>query len=280
MDCARRSRLAIDWRRRPGASVAFQAAFASAANNHPTAANNHPTAGPSTLSAATERQRLLLAVLGGQEDLLGSLRTAWASDGWRPPRNELVGWFYWNLSKQQLGEHNPRWRAAAFAAAPSPKTRVDASIPRFDLPSGAAPIPPAAHALLEERECFVVRNHALWPAACARWGDPEYLRSELAGVPMSVLGNTARATDFHYFREGTEGVDSSGLFCAPKLKLSEWTPPPVSAVFMSIDDFLRHRGVEETEPTELVEPADDATAKESRAMCGTGHHRNITQTCL
>ena len=96
---------------------------------------------------------------------------------------------------------------------------------------------------------------------------------------MSVLGNTARATDFHYFREGTEGVDSSGLFCAPKLKLSEWTPPPVSAVFMSIDDFLRHRGVEETEPTELVEPADDATAtKLATSMCG--HRQGVEQCCL
>ena len=47
----------------------------------------------------------------------------------------------------------------------------------------------------------------------ARWADPDFLRAEFGDVPMRVLGNTARAREFSYFREGDEGLNAVNDQC-------------------------------------------------------------------
>mmetsp|Transcript_50957 Transcript_50957/g.84459 ORF Transcript_50957/g.84459 Transcript_50957/m.84459 type:complete len:304 (+) Transcript_50957:201-1112(+) len=237
-------------------------------------ATSDPTADPATnASAANARQSLLLAALGG-EDVLSQLRAAWALDGWLPPRKEVASYFYWTLPKRKLGEHNPQWRAMAFSAQPPATPEC---IPRIDFPIGSKSLPPAVQKLLKARECCVMRKHGLWPAA-ASWGDPGYLRAELSRVPMRVLGNTMQRRDFHYFREGTEGVNANGLFSAEKLKLpkDEWMPPPVSVVYMNVSDFLTHRGVEETDAVELHYPEEST----KHAMCAKPGALGVERTCL
>ena len=54
--------------------------------------------------------------------------------------------------------------------APQP-ARKD-TLTRIDFADGTNALS-RAQALLNARECFIMRNHELWPAATERWGDPE-----------------------------------------------------------------------------------------------------------
>ena len=264
------------WRKRPGAPLETSLQRSDGDGD----ASRIPRCSQqlSATGTASARQLLLLAALRN-EDVLAELRAAWAVDGWHPPRKAVASWFYWTLPRKLLGECNPRWRAMAFKAPP-PAACDGGRIPLVVFPSGGGSIPPRAEALLKARECCVMRQHGLWPSA-ARWADAAYLREELAKVPMRALGNTAQRKDFHYFREGKEGLDPNGLFGAEKLRLSadEWTPPPVTAVYMRIEEYLRHRGVAETEAAELQERQGSATDMDSM-RANRGAEVAVERTCL
>ena len=168
-------------------------------------------------------------------------------------------------------------RVMAFRQPP-PKFREPVGQVNFQ--KGSDLVPPEAQALLEERAPFVMRDHELWPAALANFGDADYLRVELARVPCTVLGNTAKRRDFSYYLEGAEGINTNGLgkgmFSAEKLKLADgkWQAPPVKALFMGIDTFLRHRGVDETDEVPLQMP----DAKHS--MLARAEEVTTKHTCL
>ena len=197
-------------------------------------------------------QNIILAALKGEEKARAELR---APPAWAPP-STLAGscpWFLWTIPAESI----PRV-ASNNGTSTAAKSRSDTDIIRR-LNYGQQS--DEARELLAAGECCVLSGTSLWPAS-TNFARAEYLRSELKDVPCRVLGNTAHKRDFTYFRvasddENRDGVGDPGVGSAPKLALSdsEWKRPATTTVHMRIHDFLRHRGLEETDEIPLLAPA-------------------------
>lgn len=192
------------------------------------------------------------------EQLLGQGRDLRSFDG-------QAAAFLWHLPPHAFA-------SLAATSAPDPQSHFasmyasSGTIPVVDFGDPQRPdLPEAATSLLAAGMPALVRNSGLWPAAQQRWSDQHYLSHEFDNVDggMTVLGNTAHRRDFSYWKDDDGYGDGAagGAALDPKSIgigigcRGGWNRPSVASVKMRMSDFLRHRGLEETEDIPLVQPA-------------------------
>ena len=89
-------------------------------------------------------------------------------------------------------------RATLPAPSPVPAASATGSTPRLRC-ERAGELPAQARQLLDAEQPFVLRDHGLWPAAEAHWGQRDYLEHELDGVSCAVLSAPSRLRSFAYW---------------------------------------------------------------------------------
>ena len=134
---------------------------------------------------------------------------------------------------------------ALYTAFPA-QDRVDAdamlaaAVPRVAC-ARAGELPEAARELLRAQMPFVLREHALWPAAEARWGERAFLSTELSGVSCAVLSAPARLKTFLYWMPPRR-YRSLAAACAHAgdrvLAPYAFDEPSVSQLNLGVDEFF------------------------------------------
>lgn len=232
-----RARTAASSRRRAGAH-----AF------HQTPATYVSTRGRAGLEAA------LCRVLAGDCGFVDKVSALWMVHGWSLPpvaRREGGIWL-WDIetiaSAHRAHENldgcaSPKYGEPWFERywAPAPSHGDDAQgvggviglLPRVDCTRAAgSPLPPRACELVRAGMCCILQNARLWPAAEAKWANPEYLRQELSSVRggCTVLSSPVQSQRFSYWFDASSHSD--------RVQAGYRASPLVTTVNMDVGTFL------------------------------------------